>query len=80
LWWWKTPAILITQEADQDDCGSMPTNSSRDLILKIPNTKNGASRMTLEHLPSKREALSSNPNTKKKKRVSERHAEGAQKC
>jgi hypothetical protein len=55
---------------DQEDCSSKPSqaNSSQSPILKIPNTqKRGTGGVTqeVEHLPSKREALSSNPEFKK---------------
>jgi hypothetical protein len=50
---------------DQQDCGSKPVkvNSSWDPILKIPNTKKS---WWSRALPSKCEALSSNPRTAKK--------------
>jgi hypothetical protein len=48
----------------QEDCGSKPAvaNSSRDSVLKIPNTK----LQVIEYLPIKCEAHSSNPSTTQK--------------
>jgi hypothetical protein len=69
------PVILATQEAEirRIAVQRQPwANSSRDPISKIPNTKQ-CWRMgqVVEHLPSKREALSSNFTTEdKKKKVS----------
>jgi hypothetical protein len=54
---------------DQEDHSSRPTwaNSLRDPILKIPNTKQGwGSDSSVQHLSSKREAMSSNPSNAKK--------------
>jgi hypothetical protein len=81
------PVILVTQE----DCGSKPAreNSSRDYISKISNTHThthththtqaGGVAQIIACLPSKPEALSSNPSTEKKiflikKRMNEKAA------
>jgi hypothetical protein len=65
---WLTPVILATWEGDQEDSSSKPpqANSSRNPILKYPIQKMaGTVTQVVEHLPSKCEALSSNPSTKK---------------
>jgi hypothetical protein len=65
--------LLATQEAEirKITIGNQSwANSSKDPILKIPNTKKGAGGVAqvVEHLPSKHEALNSSPNTVKKKK------------
>jgi hypothetical protein len=69
---WLTPVILATQEAEIRRImaqSQSQANSSQDTISKIPNTKKRAGRVThvVDCLPSKCEALSSNPSTTKKK-------------
>jgi hypothetical protein len=60
---------------DHEDQGSKPAlaNSSRDLILKVPNTKKGLVAQAVDCLPSKCEALSTNSSTAKKKKKTIQH-------
>jgi hypothetical protein len=65
-----------SRDRDQEDHGSRPAqaNSSSDPILEKPNTKKRrAGEVTqvveVECLPSKHEALSSNPSAAKKKKM-----------
>jgi hypothetical protein len=63
-----TPVILATQE---DRIQGLPqANSSNTLSQKYPTQKRAAGvTQVVEHLPSKREAHSSNPSAAKKKRL-----------
>jgi hypothetical protein len=57
-----------SRSSDQEDCGSKPAqaNSLQDPILKKKSQKRaGGVAQVVEHLPTKCEALNSNPITKK---------------
>jgi hypothetical protein len=71
--WWLTPVILASREAEIrriEVQSQHQVNSSQDPILKKPNTKNraGGVAQVVVYLPSKCEALSSNPSIRKKKK------------
>jgi hypothetical protein len=70
--WWPTPVILATQEAEimrTSVKGQCDQKKGRLYLKNIPQKKKGSAggvTQVVDHVPSKCEALSPNPNTAKK--------------
>jgi hypothetical protein len=68
--WWLTPVILATQDVEIRGIRvqSQPRQIDHEILSQKYPRKNSGVAQVIECLPSKCEALSSNPSTKKKKK------------